>query len=487
MQLIGRIAEQKILKDLLESDQAEFLAIYGRRRIGKTFLIREYFRDKKVVFFNSTGAMEGSMAEQIEHFIEEVSRVFYNGIQLKNGRNWDEVFAVLTKAIESISKRKKIVLFFDELPWMATKNSKLLTTLDYYWNQHWSRNNKIKLIICGSAASWIVDKIISNRGGLHNRITKQICLLPFNLSETRLFLQQKNIKLTNNQVVQIYMSMGGVPYYLNHIKKGLSAAQNIDLFAFTKDGLLAVEFENLFASLFDQYELCTQIIKIIAAHKSGLHQEEIFKKISSRNIKGKLGLQKLRELESTGFIVKFKPYLHKTRGVYYKVVDEYTLFYLHWIEPIKDSFVHRTSMAGYWEAQQQGANWYNWAGMAFEAICYKHVSQIRNALNLDVSAMPNTWRFDSKKANQSGAQVDLLFDRKDGAITLCEIKFTNKPFYIDKSYAQELEKKIQVFRTITKTQKQIFLAMISASGIKDSQYSDILVAQTIVLEDLLKN
>lgn len=484
MQLVGRMPEQAILKEVLNSNQAEFLAIYGRRRIGKTFLIREYFKNKKVIFFNSTGSKDTSLTEQVGHFTEEISKTFYNGVKLVPGKNWDETFRILNSALATIGKTQKIILFFDELPWMATKNSKLLTTLDYYWNQHWTRNNRIKLIICGSSASWIVDKIISNRGGLHNRITKQICLMPFNLAETKSFLESKKINLTYKQVAQIYMVTGGVPYYLNNIKRGLSSAQNIDIIAFTKDGLLAREFDNLFASLFDMHELCIEIIKLIANSKCGVRQEEIFKKIG--DIKGKLGLQKLKELESAGFIIRFKPYLHSKKGIYYKVIDEYTLFYLAWISPIRDRLMHMTSTKGYWEMQQNSPNWYNWSGYAFEAMCYKHINEIRNALSLNVSATASTWSFNSSKVDSKGAQVDLLFDRIDNAITLCEIKFTNKPFCIDKSYAQDLENKIRVFQDITKTKKQIFLAIISSTGIQKNKYSKILVSQVVVLEDLFK-
>lgn len=486
-QLIGRLTEQSILQELLESNQAEFLAIYGRRRIGKTFLVREYFKDKDAIFFNSTGSKDGSLTEQVQHFTKEIGRVFYGGIKLESSKNWDGTFEILTNAIENVSKNKKIVLFLDELPWMATKNSKLLTTLDYYWNQYWSRDNRIKLIICGSAASWIVDKIISNRGGLHNRITKQICLLPFNLSETKDFLEKKDIRLTHNQITQIYMVTGGVPYYLNNVRKGMSAAQNIDLLAFTPNGLLFKEFDHLFAALFDMYELCVRMVKIIAERKSGVSQEEIFKRLGDDKIKGKLGLQKLKELETAGFIIKFKPYLHKTRGIYYKVIDEYTLFYLSWIQPFRDNLIHQGISSGGWETQQNTPAWYNWVGMAFESICYKHINQIRTSLHLDAAAMPNTWRFSSKVADQNGAQIDLLFDRKDDTITLCEIKYTNKPFLIDKAYAQNIKNKIQVFRKATRTRKQIFFAMISASGLQKSKYSDELISQVVMLEELFSN
>ena len=484
MKLIGRGAEQKLLQELLDSKQAEFLAIYGRRRIGKTFLIREFFQKRKVVFFNSTGSKDGSLKEQIEHFTQEIGRVFYGGANLVFESNWDKVFKVLTTAITNVSKRKKVVLFLDELPWMATKNSKLLTTLEYYWNHHWSRDDRIKLIICGSSATWIVDKIINNKGGLHNRITKQIQLLPFNLGETKEFLDVQGIRLTHHQITQLYMITGGVPYYLTYVNKSMSLAQNIDILAFSKDGLLVKEFDNLFASLFDNYELCTQLIIMIAKHKYGVAQEELFKRIDG-SIKGKLGIDKLRELESAGFIIRLKPYLHSKRGIYYKVIDEYTLFYLDWIKPIQNSLSYKINMHGYFTEQQNTPHWHNWAGYAFEAICYKHLTQIRNALKLDVSAIPTTWRTNGDKTVE-GTQIDLLFDRRDDAITICEIKFTNKSFNIDRSYASVLKHKILIFKKVTKTQKQIFLAMVSASGVQNSKYAKELVSSIVTLKEMFQ-
>ncbi len=483
MKLIGRAKEQEILKELLNSDKAEFLAVYGRRRVGKTFLIREYFKNKNVLFFNSTGTKDGYLIEQIKHFTEEISKVFYNNISIIPGKNWDDTFNILTKALTNISPRKKVVLFLDELPWMATKNSKLLQTLDYYWNQHWSRNPRIKLIICGSSATWIIDKIISNRGGLHNRITQQIQLKPFNLKEVAAFFNNKQIKLTHKQICQIYMTMGGIPHYLGYIKKNLSAAQNIDALAFTKDGLLTQEFDNLFASLFQMHELCIELIMLIAEYRSGISQEEIFKKIG-KGIKGYSGLQKLKELETAGFIAKYIPYQHSKKGIYYRIIDEYTLFYLKWIRPINDSLLSEARPSGYFEAQQNTPKWYNWTGYAFEAICYKHINQIRETLGLDVLSIPYPWRFNSRIDDRYGAQIDLLFDRQDDSITICEIKFTNESFIIDKPYADDLERKIQVFKDVTKTKKQIFLSVISANGVRKSKYLDKMVSQVVTLDDL---
>lgn len=487
MPVIGREDEQHVLDDFLKSNRPEFLAIYGRRRIGKTFLIKNFFKDKKnAIFFNTTGSKEGTIFEQISHFTKEIGSIFYHGISLKQGKNWDETFEILTKAINTLEKNKKIVLFFDEFPWMATRKSKLLQTLDYYWNQHWSDDKRIKLIICGSSASWIIDKIINNKGGLHNRITRQMFLEPLNLSDTKQFLNDQGIKLNNKHLLQIYMMMGGVPYYLSQLKKGLSAAQIIEQIAFRKKSLLLNEFENLFSALFNSYEICEDIIRIIAQHQQGIGQEELFKKFH-KNIKGKLGLTKLKELEDAGFIISFKSHFHERRGIYYKLVDEYTLFYLKWIEPVKNTLLKKNLSIGYWEKHQGSATWHSWSGLAFESLCYKHLSQIRKALELSPTAIPNTWRYAPLKGSQeNGAQIDLLFDRQDDSITICEIKYTEQPFSIDKEYAKKLQQKIDVFKKITKTTKQIFLAMISANGLKKTMYSEELVDGVVTLDDLFQ-
>lgn len=463
------------------------MAIYGRRRVGKTFLIREFFKNKKsIIFFNTTGSKDSSLVEQINHFTKEIGNAFYHGALLKPGKTWDETFELLTKAVSIVPQNKKIVLFFDEFPWMATRKSRLLENLGYYWNQHWSQDKRIKLIICGSSASWIINKTINDKGGLHNRITKQILLEPLNLSGTKLFLQREGIKLNNSQILQIYMVTGGVPYYLESVKKGLSATQIIEQLAFRKKSLLLDEFENLFSSLFLNHEICVEIIRLISQYQYGIGQEELFKKMG-KNIKGKLGLTKLKELEDAGFIVSFMPAFHQRRGIYYKLIDEYTLFYLKWIEPIKKTLIKKVLPSRYWEKQQDSASWASWSGLAFESVCYKHLAQISAALNLSPTAIPSTWRYaPTKGSKDQGVQTDLLFDRNDDAITLCEIKYTDDSFTIDKQYAQNIKNKLDVFKKVTRTHKQLFFAMISATGIKKSIYSEELVDGIVTLDDLFK-
>ena len=475
-----------LLNNIQNSGKPEFVALYGRRRIGKTHLIRDYFSNKKgVLYFDVSGSKDTPMNEQIIKFTTRMSQVFYNNANLTSEKNWNLTFNALTHAINN-TQEKTIVLFFDEFPWMATKNSRLLQNLDYYWNQFWSKDARIKLVICGSSASWIIDKIVNNKGGLHNRMTHQIHLKPFTLLQTKQFLQTQKIQLNNSQITQLYMVTGGVPYYLLNIQAGLSAAQNIDQLAFKDNALLLNEFDNLFSSLFDNYELCVAIIRLIAKHREGIGQTEIFHQIN-KNLKGKKGITLLKSIEDAGFIMSFSPQTYKKKGIYYKVIDEYTLFYLRWIEPIKSSLRKQSLEEGYWQLMQTQPTWQSWSGYAFESICYKHISPIKKVLQLSPIDLPDTWRFiPSKQTTESGTQIDLLFDRHDDAITLCEIKYTIKPFIIDKAYAENLKHKLSVYQQKTKTQKQLFLALISANGVKNNFYADELITAIVTLDDLFQ-
>ena len=487
--LVCREEEISILEQFYQSEKAELLALYGRRRVGKTFLIRAFFSGKEdAIFFNSTGMKDGPMAEQIINFVEEIGESFlYKGARLEAGKNWRETFRILTDNINAVSKNRKIVLFFDEFPWMATKNSRLLQSLEYFWNQHWSKDKRIKLIICGSSASWIIKKIVRNTGGLHNRLTREILLEPLNLCNTKRFLKSIGAKLSNQQAIQIYLVTGGIPYYLSNFNKNLSVVQNIEELCFRRKGLLIEEFDKLYASLFNDHEVYVEIIRAIASHKYGLGQSDLFHRVKA-SLKGKSGLEKLDSLINSSFIINLKPMGHSKKGVYYKVIDEYTLFYLSWIEPIKESLMLRSLKRGYWEKQQNTGSWNTWAGYAFEAICYKHIIQISDALKLSPSAAPYAWRHvpRTQNAKTRGAQIDLLFDREDDAITLCEIKYTAKPFIIDREYAEKLQKKVDVFKRVTGTKKQIFIAMISANGVKSNKYSSELLSHIVTLDDFFK-
>lgn len=280
------------------------------------------------------------------------------------------------------------------------------------------------------------------------------------------------------------MATGGIPFYLSMVEKGLSSSQAIESIAFSKNSPLLNEFDNLFSSLFDDAEPYIELLRLIAKHRYGISQSEI-EKLSSVITKGGWLSSKLQELKDAGFILGFKPHQHKRNGIYFRVIDEYTLFYLYWIEPIRNTLQEGSLENGYWQELQNSPAWHSWSGYAFEAIVYKHLSHIRRKLNIPVTAIANAWRYvPTKKDKTEGVQIDLLFDRRDDVMTLCEIKFTNKPFVIDKAYAAQLMRKRDVFASRTRTKKQLFTSMITANGMKDNPYSDELIDGVVVLNDL---
>jgi uncharacterized protein len=483
--IIGRLRELNLLKDLFKSQKSEFIAIYGRRRVGKTYLIKNFMDSQPCTFFHVTGLQKGSLKEQLEEFAKQVGTTFYQSPSIIPKKSWRDAFEDLTQAISKIPKRKKIILFFDEFPWMATPRSKLLTALELYWNRYWVFDKRIKLIICGSATSWVIENIINNKGGLHNRVTRSIKLKPFALHETESFLKEYKINLNRRQILDLYIILGGIPLYWSFIRKGYSAQQCIDEFCFQSDGPLVNEFGRLFKSLFEDPKPYTDLIRIIAKYRYGIGQSELI--IKSKLPDGGNTVHRLRQLEEAGFIISLIPYGNKNKGVYYVIDDEYSLFYLRWIEPNLKTIAKKAANKGFWISQSNQPSYKAWSGYAFESICYKHIDQIRNALHINPGAIVGTWRYlPRKKEDQIGAQIDLLFDRPDGTITICEIKCSDNHFAIDKAYAQDLLKKMEIFRKRTKTNKQLFLSMITTMGLKPTMYSEEIVTNQVTLEDLFK-
>ncbi len=481
--IYGRDRERKVLESAYASSMAEFITLYGRRRVGKTYLVRNLFSDVRgAVFFYVTGNKKGSKADQLEHFFEEMKATFK--FEKPNiPKTWKDAFRLLTDQINK-SRKRKIVLFFDEFPWMVTDRSGLLDVLEDYWNHRWSRDPRIKLIICGSSAEWILENILNDLGGFYQRVTQRIRLQPFSLGEAKGYLAHRGIHLSNKQVAQIYMVLGGIPHYLNQVPKGLSSVQVIEYLAFGQDSFLMSEFENLYATLFERAEGHIALARAIAEHHYGIGQEELAKKVEGiTSGEGLIG--RLKDLEETGFVRQYKPYEHQTRGIYYKMIDEYSLFYFRWIEPIRDTLLEMGMSPGYWMRRQQLQTWKIWAGYAFESLCLNHIPQINRALGLSPLAIPYTWRYTPEKGSgEAGAQVDLLFDRDDDAVTLCEIKYTSQPFYMTKECANKFAKRALIFKKKTNTDKEIFLALISANGAANSMYLDEMISGVVTLEDL---
>lgn len=482
--IVGREKEIHLLQQVWNSKEAEFVAVYGRRRVGKTYLVREFFSDRDAVYFELSGEKDGGLQSQLENFIEIFSKQFYKDILLQTPNSWKAAFQLLTQELEKLPKSKKMVLFFDELPWLATKKSGLLQALDYYWNRYWSRYPNIKLIVCGSAASWMLDKLINAKGGLYNRLTKTILLKPYSLKEANRYLQSRGIQLNAKQTLDLYMVFGGIPYYLKQIEKGKSATQEINRICFQSEGLLYGEFDRLFASLFEYAEDNLALVKAIGAERHGITREELIQK--TRFSSGGTLNKRLRELESSGLIQSYVPYGNKKKEIYYRLIDEYCYFYLRWIQTLKTKGIEGGK--NYWQTKAKTAPALAWAGYTFETICLKHVDQIKEALDLEAVACDSgSWRYIPKKrSSEQGAQIDLLFDREDEVITLFDMKYSEKLFTVDKECAKALKTKMEVFERHKPSHKQVFFALITTVGIKPSIWSEELIQAVVTLEDLLK-
>lgn len=455
MNLIGRKNEISILQNALKSNKPELIAVYGRRRIGKTFLVRNVY--KNYIQFEFSGINNCSLKQQLNNFYLTLAD---KNDSFKKPTDWIEAFHQLNQYISKLTSKKKKVIFIDEFPWLDSRKSNFLSAFDNFWNSYATKRDDLVVVICGSAASYMVKNIIKSKGGLHNRITNKIQLLPFNLFETELLLKKNKVKLTRYDILQVYMAMGGVPYYLEKILPGESVVQAIDRLCFTKDGVLRNEFNNVFASLFDQHDNHEAIIRALASVRKGLTRTEIAKKSKLKS--GGTLSKTLTELEESGFIEKYLPYKGNKDSVY-RLTDEYSLFYIKYIENIKPS------NKGIWIKMYNQPTYKIWSGFSFETICIKHVEQIKEGLKISgVNSLQGSWIEKNKKNN---AQIDLLIDRDDNIINICEMKFYNTGFILDKKYANEIAKKVDAFCLSTKTKKNIFVTFITSYGLISNKYS----------------
>ncbi|AYD47792.1 AAA family ATPase [Arachidicoccus soli] len=467
--LIGRKYETGLLKEALDNDKSELIAIYGRRRVGKTFLVREIFKNELV--FEVTGLYKGSMNDQLKSFVKEISKRTKHTIPAPP--TWMEAFAALENYLDGLKGEEKKIIFIDEFPWIATARSKFLIAFENFWNRYCTKRNDLIVVICGSAASYMIQKIIRNKGGLHNRISRQIRLLPFNLNETAQFLKSRGISYTHYDITQVYMAMGGIPHYLEKLQKGLSVAQNIDKLCFEKDGILRNEFDLLYASLFDDSEKHLALIKVLAASNKGIIRQELIEK-SGIPSGGDFSI-KLEELMESGFVSEYPYYGKKKKLTLYRLSDEYSKFYLKFIQN------NRNSGPGTWQRLHKSPSYISWAGFSFETLCLKHISQIKKALRIDAIYSTNSSWFNEN------AQVDLLIDRDDNIMNLCEMKFYNASFAIDKNYYLNLKNKIAALQQEANTHKNIFLTMVTTFGVTDNAYNRELVQNTIELDSLFSD
>lgn len=469
--LIGREKEMQELQQAYDSDESKFVAVFGRRRIGKTYLVREVFQDKFA--FTYSGMAQASTKEQLQRFYLTLKERGFKGGSYPN--NWIEAFYMLEQYLKDLPDRKKVV-FLDELPWMDGPKSSFMPAFENFWNAWASARKDILLIVCGSATSWMVKKLLKNRGGLHNRLNNQIHLQPFNLLECELYAKCVNLPIERQEIMDAYMIFGGIPFYWSLLNKSLSLPQNIDALFFGRTPKLGNEFKELYSSLFRQPESYLEIITALAKKKVGMTRDEI---IENSNLITNGQLTKyLEDLENCGFIRKYQAIGSKTKNALYQLIDNFTLFYFKFMGDRKNTDVN------YWSKIQTTPIYHNWSGLAFERVCLLHSEQIKKALGISgVITNEYSWRT-AATGEHPGAQIDLLIDRSDKAINLCEIKYSDGPYTIDKKYMENLRNKASLFRQLTKTRKGIALTMITSSGLVKNSYSMNGIHSQITADDL---
>jgi len=474
--LVGRVEERKILQEALHSNQPEMISVIGRRRVGKTFLVTSVY--KKQLDFEITGIQYATKREQLKNFMIRFAAFFKIKAAIEEPKDWLDAFHLLSQYLDRKRKKKKKVIFLDELPWLASHKSGFLKGLSYFWNS-WATQKDIVVVICGSAASWMIQKVVNNKGGLHNRITRRIYLEPFTLAETNRYFKAKKINLDYYQILHLYMAMGGVPHYLNEVKGGLSAVQNVDQICFSNKGLLYDEFSKLFSALFSHSENHIKVVRALAKKTIGLTRSEIIK---TSKLPDGGGLSKvLKELEHSGFIRKYYPFDKVKKDSLYRLTDEYSLFYIRFIEK------NKTKGKSSWQQLSQTQSYKSWSGYAFESICLKHLECIKKALGISGVYTHSSSYYKKGTAKTKGLQIDLLIDRNDHVINLCEMKFYQADFKLTKAIAKKLRDTRRDFQLATKTRKYLSLILVTTFGLEHNLHSQGLIEEVVTLKDLFVN
>ncbi len=472
MQLIGRKEEQRELQRYCESKKSEFVVVYGRRRVGKTYLVRQFFAGQFA--FYATGIAGGNMRMQIKGFNATLERYGGRG----GAQNWVEAFERLRELLESDRALRdaacgKLVVFIDEMPWLDTSRSGFIAALEFFWNSWASARDDVLLVACGSATSWIVNNLFKNRGGLHNRVTGRIHLDPFTLGECESLLRNNGVNLSRQEVTEAYMVFGGIPYYLELLDRRLSLDQNIDWLCFRHGGQLRDEFEELFRSLYKHADRHLAVVRACAKREAGMERIELLDAVNMSD--GGTFTSTLEELEQCGFLRSYPRYGGGKQGEIYQLVDPFTLFWLRFVDGNNDE--------RWWSANRLSAKIRSWSGRAFELVCLLHVPQMLRALGVwGVSVNACSWR---SRSTSPGAQIDLVLDRADGVANLCEMKWVSsgEEYAIVKAYSQALLRKAEAFAHETGASKALHITLVTPGGLKRNAYSGT-AAAAITADDL---
>jgi len=471
--LVGRSNETAHLKQIMKSKEAEFVVVYGRRRVGKTFLINTFFNDSYT--FKLTGLAKKSKREQLANFTTSLNR-YGDGVKYKKPRTWYEAFDSLRDLLESKKVKGKKVVFIDELPWLDSRGSNLVSALEHFWNDWAGTQSDIVLIVCGSATSWMTTKILKNKGGLHNRVTQKIYLRPFTLAECKAYINSRGLTMEDKEIAECYMIMGGIPFYLKNLRRGASLSQNVDEMFFAEKGRLDDEFESLYASLFTKSENYIKVVEALSKKNKGLTRDEIIEASGLSN-NGHFS-RILNDLINCDFIRRYKGYGDKVRMSIYQLIDPFTLFYYKFIRK------NAPTDKPFWQYQIGTRQHDSWAGIAFEQLCLNHHSQIEKALGVS-GIITKVYSWNSLSDASEKAQIDLIIKRADKVVNVCEMKFYDGQYVMKKNDADDIERRVRAFRSSENVSMAIHPVLVTTFGLADNQYSRVF-QNVVTLSDLFK-
>ena len=470
--LVGRERECQELHRVMESDRSEFVIVYGRRRVGKTFLVDQYYQGQ--YDFTFVGGHNLSRQRQLTSFARALKK--FSGTKPDKFSDWFDAFDALEEYLESLDANRRKVVFIDEMPWIDTQKSDFVAALENFWNGWAARRSDIVFIASGSATSWMVDNLIENQGGLHARITSSIYVRPFTLHETEAYLLRKHCKWDRYQILQCYMVFGGIPFYLSLINAKESLVQNVDRLFFAQGGIMRNEFDELYNALFSNADLYISVVKGLAAHHDGMSREEISK---ATGITGGTLTRVLTNLERCDFVSRNQNFAHKVKDTIYRLVDFYTLFHYKFILP--DVSGDEQWWSHHFESRQVST----WQGLTFEIVCLMHTDSIKRALGISGMATEvSSWR-KAATDGQNGGQIDLVIKRADRIIHLCEMKFSKSQYRITEAYEQLLRQRLELFQSSTKTKFSLVITFVTTYGIADGLHHS-LVHSEVTMEQLFK-
>lgn len=475
--MVGRILEKQLLQRAIHRQQAQIVVVYGRRRVGKTFLINEFFNNNFA--FKHTALSPFDLQSPKKQLAQQLNEFYYSlktyGLCCSSApTSWNEAFHMLQELLDSKADGSNQVIFIDELPWMDTPKSGFVSAFEHFCNDWCSAREYVKLIICGSATSWIYDEMLNNKGGLYGRVTSSIYVKPFTLKECEDLFREEGFYLDKYDIVQAYMAFGGIPYYLTQFREDLSVVQNIDYLLFNPDSLLYEEFDRLFASQFANPELLKAIIESVGKKRGGLTRAEI---ISSLKCSSGGNLSKaIQALEKSRLITSYKPF--GERITKYRLSDQFCYFYLHHVKPNKNN-------SSFWQTHYNSPAMYNWLGLAFEEVVFDHIAQVKLALGISgVMSAESAWSVDQSDS-ESGMQIDLIIDRADRVIDVCEIKFCNDEYVVNSSYSRVIMSRMEKTSQLFKGKRSVQSVLVTTYGLKKNEYSS-RFQKVITLEDLFR-